>query len=146
MAAGETAQQTLELVVPPSASCGREWLRLDFDIQAAEPHQFSVRRQIELGLGDVYLELSTHLNSAGELEVEQRIINRTDERVSFRCHLSVPDRRRMRTQVWKMPPGEDVQTYRLPAGEELIGQMLRLQAEEVGGNRRNLNYTLTAEP
>jgi hypothetical protein len=146
MAAGEAGQQTLELVVPPSASCGREWLRFDFDVQAGQPHQFSVRRPIELGLGDVYLEFSTHLNSAGELEVEQRMINRTDERVSFRCHLSVPDRRRMRTQVWKMPPGEDVQTYRLPGGEKLIGQTLRLQAEEVGGKRRNLNYALTAEP
>jgi hypothetical protein len=146
MAAGESIQQTLEVVVPPSASCGREWLRLDFDIQAGEPHVFSVRRPIELGLGDVYLEFSTHLNSAGEMEVEQRMINHTDERVSFRCHLSVPDRRRLRTQVWKLPPGDDVQTYRLPAGEELVGQMLRLQAEEVGGKRRNLNYTFTAEP
>ncbi|HWB08575.1 MAG TPA: NEW3 domain-containing protein [Pirellulales bacterium] len=146
MAAGETVQQTLEVVVPPSASCGRQWLRLDFDVQAGEPHVFSVRRPIELGLGDVYLELSTHLNSAGEIEVEQRMINHTDERVSFRCHLSVPNRRRLRTQVWKLPPGDDVQTYRLPAGEELVGQPLRLQAEEVGGKRRNLNYTFTAEP
>jgi hypothetical protein len=146
MAAGETLQQTLELVIPPSASCGRDWLRLDFDVQAGEPCQFSVRRPIELGLGDVYVELSTHLNSAGELEVEQRMINHTDDRISFRCHLSVPNRRRLRTQVWKLPPGDDVQTYRLPAGDELVGQMFRLQAEEVGGKRRNLNYTFTAEP
>ncbi|HEX7375711.1 MAG TPA: hypothetical protein VF278_01300, partial [Pirellulales bacterium] len=73
-------------------------------------------------------------------------INRTDERVNFRCYLSVPNRRRMRTQVYKLPAGEDVQLYRLPSGEELIGQPLRVQAEEVGGQRRNLNYTLIAEP
>ena len=145
MAAGETAQQTLEIVVPSTASCGQEWLRFDFDVQAGRHYQFSVRRPIELGLGDVYLDLTSHLNSKGELEVEQRLINRTDERVSFRCHLSIPNRRRMRTQVFKLPSGEDVQTYRLPGGEELLGQTLRVQAEEVGGKRRNLNYTVTAE-
>jgi hypothetical protein len=146
MAAGETAQQTLELVVPSTASCGHEWLRFDFDVQAGQHHVFSVRQPIELGLGDVYLELTSHLNSAGELEVEQRMVNHTEERISFRCNLSVPNRRRLRTQVWKLLPGDDLQTYRLPAGEELVGQTLRIQAEEVGGKRRILNYTFVAEP
>ena len=146
MAAGETKNQLLELVVPSTASCGREKLRFDFDVQAGERHQFAVERPIQLGLGDVYLELTTQLNNAGELEVEQRTVNRTDERLSFRCYLSAPDRRRVRAQVWKLPPGEDVYTYRLPAGEELLGQTLRVQAEEIGGKRRNLNYRFTAEP
>lgn len=146
MPAEEAGQQTLELVVPTTASCGREWLRFDFDVQAGQAYQFSVRRPIELGLGDVNLELASHLNSSGELEVEQRMINRTEERISFRCYLSVPNRRRMRTQVWKLPSGEDVQSYRLPGGEQLIGETLRLQAEEVGGQRRILNYNFVAEP
>jgi hypothetical protein len=146
MAAGESAVHNLELVVPPTASCGHEWLRFEFDVHAGQPYHFSVRRPIELGLGDVYMVLTSHLNAAGELEVEQRTINRTDERVSFRCHLSVPNRRRMRTQIWKQPSGEDVQTYRLPFGEQLIGQTLRVQAEEVGGKRRMLNYQFIAEP
>lgn len=146
MAAGETAAQTLELIIPSTASCGRESLRFDFDIRAGSHHQFSASVPIELGLGDVQLELTSHLNDKGELEIEQRLINRTDERVNFRCYLSVPNGRRMRTQVYKLPAGEDVQLYRLPSGEELIGQPLRVQAEEVGGQRRNLNYTLIAEP
>lgn len=146
MGAGETSRQTLELVVPSTASCGREALQFDFDVQAGNRYRFSVRRPIELGLGDVYVELASHLNSQGELEVEQRLVNRTTERVSFRCHLSVPNRRRMRTQVFKLPQGDDVQMYRLPGGTELIGQPLRIQAEEVGGQRRNLNYTFLAEP
>jgi hypothetical protein len=146
MGAGEKAQQILELTVPSTASCGRESLRFDFDVQAGRHYQFSVGRPIELGLGDVQLELASHLNSKGALEVEQRLINRTDERVSFRCYLSIPNRRRMRTQVFKLPPGEDVQIYRVPGGEELLGQTLRVQAEEVGGKRRNLNYTFLAEP
>lgn len=146
MATGETARQTLELTVPSTASCGRELLRFNFDVQAGKHHQFTVSLPIELGLGDVHLELASHLNGKGELEVEQRLINRTEERVNFRCYLSVPNRRRMRTQVYKLPAGEDVQVYRLPGGDELIGQPLRVQAEEVGGQRRNLNYTLIAEP
>lgn len=146
MADAETRNQLVELVVPSTASCGRERLRFEFDVQAPERHQFTVERPIELGLGDVYLELATHLNTAGELEVEQRTVNRTNERLSFRCYLSAPDRRRMRAQVWKLPQGEDVLTYRLPGGDELLGQTLRVQAEEIGGKRRTLNYTLTAEP
>lgn len=146
LAAGESREQLVEVVLPSTASCGRQRLRFEFDAQALERHQFTGERFIELGLGDVYLELATHLNAAGELEVEQRTVNRTDEHVSFRCYLSAPDRRRVRSQVWKLSSGEDVYTYRLPAGEELLGQTLRVQAEEIGGKRRTLNYTLIAEP
>ncbi|HVA50140.1 MAG TPA: NEW3 domain-containing protein [Pirellulales bacterium] len=145
-AAGESVRQNLEVVVPSTASCGRERLRFEFDVQAGGRHRFSVQRPIELGLGDVYLELATHLNAEGELQVDQRTINRTGEKLSFRCYLSAPDRRRMRAQVWKLPPGEDVLTYRLPAGAELLGQKLRVQAEEIGGKRRTLNYNFVAEP
>ncbi|OYV81383.1 MAG: hypothetical protein B7Z73_18155, partial [Planctomycetia bacterium 21-64-5] len=144
--AGERAGHNLKVVVPSTASCGRERLRFEFDVQAGGRRRFSVQRPIELGLGDVYLELATHLNAEGELQVDQRTINRTSEKLSFRCYLSAPDRRRMRAQVWKLPPGEDVLTYRLPAGDELLGQKLRVQAEEIGGKRRTLNYNFVAEP
>jgi hypothetical protein len=139
-------RQKLQLTFPSTASCGRQRLRFAFDITTDRRHQFSVDREIELGTGDVFLRIFSHLNSAGELEVEQRLINRSPDEISFRCHLSIPNRRRMRTQVLKMGPGEDVQIYRVPEGASLVGEQLSIRAEEIGGRRRILNYAFAAEP
>ena len=120
-------------------------MRFEVELGAERHHQFSVQRQISVGLGDLEMEIATRMNDRGELEVEQRFINRSPARVSFRCYLSAPTRRRMRTQVLKLPPGEDVQTYRIRNGDELLGQSLWLRAEELGG-KRALSYRFIAEP
>lgn len=142
----ESLQPTFSLTFPTTASCGEQLLRFDFDLQAERRYQFNVQRPLELGSRDVFLEIASHLNGKGELEVEQRLVNRTANDVSFRCHLNIPGRRRMRSQVWKLPPGEDLQVYRVPLGDVLVGQTLRIRAEESGGSRRILNYSFVAEP
>jgi hypothetical protein len=142
----ESLRPAFSLTFPTTASCGEQLLRFDFDLQAERRYQFQVQRPIELGSHDVFLEIGSHLNAAGELEVEQRLVNRTAGDVNFRCHLNIPGRRRMRSQVWKLPPGEDLQVYRVPAGDDLVGQTLRIRAEESGGSRRILNYSFVAEP
>ena len=102
-------------------------VRLDFDISAERRYQFSVYRTINIGLDDVTLEVTSRLNEQGELVVEQKLINKTDDPVSFRCSLFIPDRQRMITQVVDQGRGADVQTYRLPRGSELIGKTLWLR-------------------
>ena len=144
--AGAKSRQKLHLTFPSTASCGLQTLRFVFDINADRRRQFTVDRQIELGSGDVFIKIFSHVNKAGELEVEQRLVNRTSEEVSFRCHLGVPNRRRMRTQVLRLDSGEDVQKYRVPDGAELVGERLSIRAEEIGGGRRILNYVFVAEP
>ena len=89
-------------------------------------------------LDDVTLEVTSRLNEQGELVVEQKLINKTDDPVSFRCSLFIPDRQRMITQVVDQGRGADVQTYRLPRGSELIGKTVWLRADELTG-RRTLN-------
>lgn len=138
--------QKLLITFPSTASCGRQTLRFAFDVMADRRYQFNVDRQIELGAGDVFIKIFSHVNRQGELEVEQRLVNRTADEVSFRCHLGIPNRRRMRTQVLRLAAGEDVQTYRVPDGAELVGQRLSIRAEEIGGRRRILNYGFLAEP
>ena len=81
----------LHFTFPSTASCGRRTIRFDFDIATDRPYRFSVECPIELGMGDVYIKISSHLNDEGELEVEQRLVNRTRGEVSFRCHLSAPN-------------------------------------------------------
>lgn len=139
-------EQAFDVTFPSTASCGEQTLRFDFELQADRRYQFSLNRAIDVGLGDVYMELASHLNARDELEVEQRLVNRSQGEVTFRCYLNIPNRRRMRTLVTRLLPGEDVQTYRAAAGEELVGQTLRVRAEEIGGSRRILNYSFIAEP
>jgi len=55
-----------------------------------------------------------------------------------------PDASRLHTQVIGLRPGRDDQLYRLPDGQQLIGQTLWLRAEEIGGPRV-LNYRFEAE-
>lgn len=146
LAADEELIQPFELILPTNAGSGRQTIRIDFELMTDREYTFSVYRFLEVGLNDVFLEAISHLNEAGDLEVEQRLVNRTDQPVTFRCYLSAPDRRRLRKQVLKLPTGEDVQNYRLRNGQSLVGRPLAIRAEEIGGDRRILNLTILAEP
>jgi hypothetical protein len=78
-----------------------------------------------------------------ELEVEQRLVNNTEQPVSFRFDLFAPNQKRVRMQAHDMPPGTDVRTYRLPDGQMLMGKTLWIRAEEIDG-RRVLSKRFTA--
>lgn len=143
LAEGEQLRHPLEITLPPNASSGRHKVRIDFEVQADRPYKFSVYREIDVGLGNVYIDVVTQLNNQGELEVHQRFVNDTDARVSFRCQLFAPDRRRLRTRIIGLDHARDVQVYRLSRGEELVGRTLWLRAEETDGPRI-LNYRFVA--
>jgi hypothetical protein len=145
LADGEQLEQGFQITLPHHASSGRHLIRTDFELQAERSYRFSVYRPLEVGLGDVYIEIVTRLNERGELEVAQRMVNRGDGPVSFRCQLLAPHRRRETTQVIGLAPGRDEKLYRLAEGQQLIGQTLWLRADEVGGPRV-LNYRFPAEP
>ena len=145
LAAGETRSFPFEVTLPFDASTGRQDVRLDFDISVDRRWQFSVYRSIDIGFDDVYIETNTRLNEQGELVVEQKLVNQTDQLVNFKCLLFAPDRRRMVTQVLEQGKGSDLKTYRLPQGKELLGKTLWLCAEEMTG-RRILNYRFVAQP
>ena len=86
-------------------------------------------------MGDVDLEATARLNDRGELEVQQTMVNRGKTPVSFRCGLYAPDRCRQASVVIGLDRRGDVQVYRLPKGQELLGKTLWLRAEEVDGPR-----------
>jgi hypothetical protein len=143
-ASGEKITQQFKIDLPSDAINGGNLVRIDFEIQADRPYRFSVYRSLEVGTSDVRFEVQTRLNKKNELEVEQRLINDTDKRLSFRCELSVPDRRRLESQILDQGRGEQTQVYRLEDGESLVGKPLWLRAEEIDGPRI-LNYQITAE-
>lgn len=141
----EEHHQPFRIRLPEDTTIGDHDVRLDVEIQGDEPLRFSSFRQMYVGLGHIRLEARTRLNERGELEIEQQLTNDTDEPISFRCYLYVPDRRRRQLDVIELGHGRDAQCFRLPDGRGLIGQTLWLQAEEIGGNRL-LNYRFQARP
>lgn len=137
--------QGFDIFLPYDATSGAHDVRCDFEIHSQQPIRFSAYRRMHVGLGGIRVEVQTRLNADGDLEVEQHFINDTDESVSFRCYLYVPNRRRQKLDILDLGHGRDVQRFRLQDGKELIGQTLWLKADEIGGGR-GLNHQFQAQP
>ncbi len=142
LAPGEELQQPISLTFPDTAASGRHAVRVEFEIQADRPYKFGVLKHIEVGLGDVRIETQTRLNSENKLEVQQRFVNSTDQPVGFRCELFAPDRRRLMVDVLDQGRGQNLHTYDLEDGKDLLGKTLWLRASEIDGPRV-LNYHFT---
>lgn len=145
LAAGQTVQLPFEATLPFDLVSGPQEVHFDFDIVADRHYQFSVYRTIDVGDDSVTVNVATHLNEQGELVVEQKLLNQTDQPVSFQCSLYIPDRRRMTTNILDQGKGSDTQIYRLPNGQALLGKTLWLKAEETIG-QRILNSKFVAQP
>jgi hypothetical protein len=141
--AGEELVREFDFPMSYEASNGKHLVRVDFDIQADERYQFSIHRQIEIGLGDIEINIATHLTPEGVLVVRQEMVNNTDQVVDFKCYLSTATERRRRNQVYRLARGKDVKFYRYANGRDLIGQTFWLKAEE-GDGPRVLNYRFVA--
>jgi hypothetical protein len=141
---GEPLVRPLRIMLPLNATCGRHPVQIDFQIRAERPYRFSVYRHIEVGLGDVSIEIRSFLNREGQLEVEQAFLNETEQRVNFRCELFAGQRQRQKFDVLGLGPGREVHRYVFPDGAELVGRTLDLRAAELDGPRI-LNYRFTAE-
>jgi hypothetical protein len=93
-----------------------------------------MHRSLSVGADELRIEAYTRLTADGDLEVEQHIVSSVDRPLGLECFLYAPDRKRVRSFV-RVREGEDVRTYRLPNGAELIGKPLWLRAEEQHGDR-----------
>ena len=144
LASGENGRRAFQVTLPFTAGSGREPVRIDFDMNVDRRYQFSVYRDLDVGTGDVVIDVTTQLDSRGYLMVKQVMTNNTDKQVDFKCSLFVPGRKRLRTQVYRLGRGKDTKIYRLRDGQDLLGKSLRLRADEVGG-QRTLNYPFVAK-
>lgn len=135
----------LPLLVSAESDSGVQRVRIDFTVATDRSYRFSVYRDLQVGLGDAALKLDCWLNDAGQLVVEQQLVNTTERPVNFNCYLYAPGRRRMRQQMLDLPPGRATRTFTLPDGAALLGKTLWLRAEEIGGTRM-LNARLVVTP
>jgi hypothetical protein len=143
LAAGEETTFPFEVRLK-NAFFGKQPIRVDFfNVQADETYNFSVYTELEVGTGDLSLEVNTHLNEDGALIVEQLMTNRAEHLADFRCKLYPKSRRPLRMQVYRLGPNVDRKIYRIPDGKDLIGNKMLLDIEELNG-KRVLKYRFVA--
>jgi hypothetical protein len=141
----DTIQVPFEVTLPINAGTGRQTVVMEFEVAAERTYRFRTTRDIDVGLDDLFAEFETRLTSKGDLEIEQRLTNRTDETVSFKCYLYAPGRKRLTLQVLDHGQGIDVKIFQLPNAAELVGKDLQLRLMEVNG-ARILNYAVKVKP
>ncbi len=127
------------------ATYGPQAVRIDFEVEADRLYKFSVWRTLSVGTGDVEIEVHTRIDQLGQLVVEQKMVNSGPQTTDFKCLMFAPPRRRKRTQVVMLGPDGNTKFYQYPDGEELLGKLLTLRAEEITGNRV-LIHKFRAEP
>lgn len=140
---GEERQLPFRVLLNANANSGSHPVRLQFNFVADKEYRFSVARQVGVGLDDLEVYATSHLDEQGNLVVEQHLQSKSERELSFDCLLSAPDRRRLRQKVFKLGQGNATTTFVLPRGRELVGSTLWLRAEEIDGPRI-LNYRLVA--
>ncbi len=145
LAANESQELPFDVVLQSDARAGVQQVALDFDIETDRPYAFRVEHRVEVGLGDVFVEVDAWTDSGGRLTVEQHLVNTTARPLSFNCYLYAPGRRRVRHQVVDLAAGTDSHAFVLPDAQELAGQPLWLRVEEIGGVR-TLNYEVPSPP
>jgi hypothetical protein len=144
LGAGAKTANGFEITLPFDANSGKVPVRIDFQVTGDRPHQFSIYRELNVGDGEVQIDIHTRLEQNGDLVVEQTMVNRGREPVDFKCLLYARDQRRQRIQVFRLGANPDVKTYRYPNGAQLIGSEMWLRAEEVDG-QRVLNHRFVVE-
>ncbi len=134
LAAGEELQFPFEIRLK-NALFGEQPVRIDFKVEADEEYQFSVYRQMEVGTEDLTLDVTTRLDKDGTLIIEQLMTNSADRLADFRCYLHAKGHRRQRMQVYRLGPSVDRKVYRFVDGQDLVGQEMLLEIEELNGPR-----------
>ncbi|MDX1962965.1 MAG: hypothetical protein SFX18_07420 [Pirellulales bacterium] len=145
LAPRETATFPVELILPINAGTGKQTVKMRVFIDAERAYEFRTERELEVGLDDIFAEYTTRLTPRGDLEIEQRLTNQTEEAVSFKCYLFAPERKRLALQVQDHGRGIDLKTFFLPNASDLIGEEIYVRAEEVSGSRV-LNYRFKVTP
>lgn len=143
VAPGDAFRLPTSIQMPDDTSLGTVDAIVEFKVAADKQETIEVYRSLEVGLGDVVVDVRTRKLPDGRLEIEQIVLNNTrpEELLEFRCSLSVSGQKRQTRFVSDLKRGEDHQFYYLPNADALRGQALWLNLEQIGG-KRNLNKRL----
>lgn len=140
LAAGESFRLPTTINLPQTASLGLAEVVISFDITSDRRRTIDVHRSLEVGLGDVIVDVYTRPLPDGQLLIEQFVTNRTKplDIMNFRCTLSVSGHKSQTEYVTKIGADKDRKEYKLPNAQSLFRRELWLNLDQIGG-RRNLN-------
>ena len=142
---GETLEQDLEFSLTARATSGPQMLLVQATTNMTNARIFDIFHPVDIGGGDISIDISTRLNRNDELEVQQAFINDGEDIVSFTCTLYTPNRPLQKMQVRNQGFGRSDYTYTIPNGRTLIGKTLRVVAKD-NNSRRTLKYEIKIEP
>lgn len=142
----ESREFPIRIKLGTYASSGAQKVRADFDVVADRQYRFSAYRTIQVGQGDITIEVHTQINpTTGDLIVRLDMHNKTDERARFNCLLFIESRKRQRTRITTSGRGRTSTSFTVARGAELIGEMIFVRVTEIGGTR-NLNSRVRVRP
>lgn len=143
LAAGESFRLPTMIHLPQTASLGLAEAVITFDINSDRRRSIDVHRSLEVGHGEVIVDVYTRPLPDGQLLIEQFVTNRTKslDIMNFRCTLSVSGHKSQTEYVTKIGADKDRKEYKIPNAQSLFGRELWLNLEQIGG-RRNLNKRL----
>ncbi len=141
IASGRKQDREIPLELRGDASAGTHQLRFDFDIDANERFQFSVYREITLGMGDVRFVWDSTRLSDNQILLRLELQNNTDAPISFDCKLFPPGQPYQRFQILQAAPGFTSKEFTLNVTDS--GQLLEhwIRCEGIGTGRI-LNYRI----
>jgi hypothetical protein len=145
LGAGEKMRRPIQIVLPIDAASGDVPFRVDLEVQAEKLYKFSMYRQLTMGDPDIQVEVATRLDEDGVLVVDQRMINTGNTPTDFKCFLYALNRPRQRVYVFQLANNWDLKSYRFPDGADLLGEVLLLKVEELGGQKRVINHRFTID-
>ena len=140
----EMLEEPLNIRIPFGALAGKNLVRIDFEVGNRKVYRFSAYRTLQVGSDDLWMEFFPVFDPQGNLTIIQRFVNQTNESVSFRCQLAVPDRQWSESQIVGAGRGAYETKHFFPNAKDLIGKTVRVRAVENNG-LQTLNYKFTIE-
>lgn len=134
----------LDVTLRNDATTGTVPVEIDFEFDGEKPYRFTVWREMAVGPEDLTVRLTSHIDSYGRLIIRQEIENLGEDNQRYDCLMFAPPRRRQRIRLTIPPHETRVHEFAWSDGKSLLGTMVTLRAEQIGGDRI-LNYRIVAE-
>ncbi len=117
---GASGSGQFEIRLSERANTGKRPIRIDIQVQGAEPREFTVYDEINIGEAEAFMEFSSRMNRAGNIEITQAFINNGDKEYTYSCRLIVPRCPYQTATITRQSFGRVEHIYTIPRGQQLL--------------------------
>jgi hypothetical protein len=126
---------SIPVKVNPYANTGNSPMQIIVTLEGPEDQSIiAIDENIQIGSNEIEFDLRYTFTETNELLVEIEANNRSGVLANFDCILQPSSRTRERTQILQLKD-RTTRFFVLPRADELVGQTLLLQCEQIGTNR-----------